>query len=466
MLLLGAGGAALAALLAVWAMTPLRRLAPADIPRVADIRLDATVMTALAVGALVAGVLVAILGHAMAGRERGMTRLGHHTTTPGAAGRSALMVVQVALTTELLLGGAVLASHFWELARIEPGFDPSGVAAAPVLLNEISYPSDATRLEYFEALIDGLERRGHTAALGVNPPVGGATMRFGYRAGDGASATAGDQHWGQYHVVSSRYFELLGIPLVSGRTFHEFDREGSTPVVIINEALARAHFDGDAVGREMIVVGTSRQIVGVAGSVHHFGPDREPPPEMYVPLAQDPWLLGHVLVRPGEGYSPNDLREVAAAIDPRVPVQALFPYEQFVRTWFSPLRFQLMIVGLLAAAGTALAVLGLYALIAYVVVGRTREIGIRVALGETPRSVFTRVVGRGLSLAAGGVVLGILAALALRGFLHSLDLGVEANDAAVMPVVAGVVVAAAFAASAWPARRAARVDPVEALRHD
>ena len=466
MLLLGAGGAVVAALIAIWALAPLRRLAPADIPRVADIRLDATVMTALGVGALVAGVLVAILGHAMAGRERGLTRLGHHTTTPGATGRSTLMIVQVALTTLLLLGGAVLAGHFQQLARVDPGFAAAGVAAAPVILNELGYPSNASRLQFFEDLIEGLERRGHAAAVGVNPPVGGATMRFGYRAGDGTADMADEQHWGQYHVVSRRYFELLGIPLASGRAFNDFDRASSAPVVIISEALARAHFNGDPVGREMIVVGTSRQIVGVVGSVHHFGPDREPPPEMYVPLAQNPWLLGHVLIRPGEGYSPDDLREVAAAIDPRVPVPAFFPYERFVRTWFAPLRFQLTIVALLAAAGTALAAVGLYALIAYVVVGRTREIGIRVALGETSRSVFARVVGRGLVLAAAGVTLGSIAALALRGFLQSLGLGVEANDPIVVPVVAGVVVAAAFAASAWPALRAARVDPVEALRQE
>jgi predicted permease len=471
MLLLGAGGAAVAALLAGWGLVPLRRLAPADIPRIADIRLDPMVMVALGASVLVAGMLVAILGRAMAGRamagsQGAITRFGHQATAPGSAGRSALLIVQVALTTMLLLGGAVLASHFWQLAHVDPGFVPDGVAAAPVVLSELAYPSDASRLQFFEEVIEGLESRGHTAAVGVNPPIAGATMRFGYRAGPVAPDMNVDQHWGQYHVVSPRYFEILGIPLVSGRTFNDSDRVGSTPIVIVNEALAQAHFEGDPVGREMIVVGTTRQIVGVVGSVHHFGPDREPPPEMYVPLAQNPWLLGHVLIRPRDGYSPDDFREVAAAIDPRVPVPALFPYEQFVRTWFAPLRFQLTIVALLAAAGTALAVVGLYALIAYVVAGRTREIGIRVALGETSGSVFARVVGRGLVLACAGVLLGSAAGLALRGFLQSWGVGLEGSGPTVVPVVAAVVVVAAFAASAWPARRAARVDPVEALRQE
>ena len=365
-----------------------------------------------------------------------------------------------------MIGGAALADHFRELARIEPGFVPGPVMTAPVAINANSYPENASRLQFFESVIEGFEQRGHRAAVGTNPPVGGSNMRYGYRTGDGSDDGDGDQYWAQYHTVSPRYFEVLGIPLVGGRAFNDRDRADGMPVVIISETLARAHFDGDPVGREMIVVGTSREIVGVVGSVHHFGPDRAPPAEMYVPLAQDPWTFGHLLVRPGVGFSRDDALQIVAAIDPVVPVQAMFPFDQFVRTWFAPLRFQLTIVALLAAAGTLLAVIGLYALIAYLVAGQTREIGIRVALGETTRSVFARVVGRGLALAGAGLVVGVAAALALRGLLGSLGMGVDANAPAVFLAVAALIAVAAAGACLLPARRAAAVDPVIALRQE
>jgi predicted permease len=462
MLWLSLGAAVVAAVLAGWALAPLQRLAPSDVPRIADIRLDPVVVAALTGFLLLAAVSAAVVGNFLAAGARQSVRGTGKTVSPNAAGRATLTVIQVALTTLLLIGGAALADHFRALARIEPGFVPGPVMTAPVAINANNYPENAARLQFFESVIEGLEQRGHTAVVGTNPPVAGANMRYGYRPGDGDE----DQYWAQYHTVSPRYFEVLGIPLVSGRDFNDRDRADGIPVVIISETLARAHFDGDPLGREMSVVGTSREIVGVVGSVHHFGPDQGPPAEMYVPFAQDPWAFGHLLIRPGAGFSPYDAREIVAAIDPVVPVQAMFPFDRFVRTWFAPLRFQLTIVGLLAAAGTSLAVIGLYALIAYLVAGRTREIGIRVALGETARSVFARVVGRGLALAVAGLGVGIAAALALRGLLGSLGVGIDADDPAVLLAVAALVGVAAAGACVLPARRAAAVDPVIALRHE
>jgi hypothetical protein len=333
---------------------------------------------------------------------------------------------------------------------------------SPVILNAESYATEPQRLQFFDAVIEQLERRGHRVAVGTNPPVAGINMRFGFRAGDWEE----EQFWGQYHTVSPAYFEVLGIPLVEGRPFTDRDLADSAPVVIISEALAAAHFDGDPVGREMIVVGTSREIVGVVGSVQHFGPDQSPPPEMYVPLAQNPWLLGHVLIRPETGFSADDVRDVVAVIDAEVPIGSSFPYAQFVRTWFAPLRFQLAIVGLLAVAGTLLAVVGLYALVAYVVAGRTREIGIRVALGETARSVFVRIVARGVALAGVGLGAGVAGALMLRSLLAAQGVVFDAAQPAVLASVVVMVGAAASLACFVPARRAAAVDPVVALRQD
>lgn len=466
MVLLGAAACLPAAAITAAAMAPLRNLAPADMPRLAEIRPDALVIGLLGITLLAACIVISLLGNALGRRPQVPKRGPHPTTTAPTTPRSVLMVAQVALTTVLLLGGAALAHHFRGLATARPGFNAEGIAVAPVVLNAYAYGDDALRLQFFEATIEGLQRRGHLAAVGVNPPVSGSTMRFGYRAGDGSNVDAEEQHWGQYHVVSPDYFEVLEIPLVSGRVFEPTDREGAMPVVIINETLARAHFAIDPVGREMTVVGTTRRIVGVVGSVAHFGPDRAPPAEMYVPLAQDPWLLGHLLIRPIDNYAADDARSVAASIDATVPVPMLAPYEEYLRTWFAPLRFQLTIVSLLAIAGAALAIVGLYSLIAFVVADRTREIGIRVALGESAGSIFAAVVGRGLGLASAGIVLGIAIALSLRGTLGAAGVGGELDEPMVATGVAAVVLAAAFAAAAWPARRAARVDPVEALRRN
>lgn len=187
---------------------------------------------------------------------------------------------------------------------------------------------------------------------------------------------------------------------------------------------------------------------------------------MYVPLSQNPWLLGHILIQPESGFSADDVRNVVAAIDPEVPVEASFPYTRFVRTWFAPLRFQLAIVGLLAAAGSLLAIIGLFALVAYVVAGRTREIGIRVALGETARSVFVKIVARGLALAGVGLVAGLVGALALRGVLAAQGVVFDAGQPVVLVAVVVMVGTAASLACFVPARRAAAVDPAVALRQD
>ncbi len=449
--------------LAMWALSPLRRWAPADMPRIAEIGLEPAIVVILSVLLFVAATLAALGGDLVSsgsGRP-GNTGAGR-TVAPGSRGRAVLTVVQVALTTVLLIGGAALARHFAELARIQPGFAPDGVVSTSVAINETAYPEPAARQQFFDTVTTMLRERGHAAATGTNLPVSGANMRFGYRGGDRST----EQHWGQYHAVSPGYFDVLNVPIVAGRAFQDGDRADGLPVVIVNEALAALHFDGDPVGRRMIVVGTEREIVGVAGSVRHFGPDQAAPPELYVPFAQDPWAFGSLIVRPGAGFSPADVREIVAAIDPTIPVSAAAPYEDFLHAWFAPLRFQLGIVGLLAAAGTLLAVIGLYALIAYVVAGRTREIGIRVALGESGRSVFARIVGRGLALAAAGVVAGIGCGLALANLVRSLGVEIVADDPNVLVGVAAAVALASIAACAIPARRAAAVDPVITLRQN
>lgn len=460
-LLYTTAGAALAAVLGAWVIGPVKLLAPADIPRLAGISLDSTVVLALVLGAVLSGVAIGIAGQVMAGTSTAMA-VGRAAPAASGAwrGRGVLMATQVALTTVLLIGGAVLARDILRLANTDPGFSPEGIYTAPLVLSE--RPPDQRRAAY-DALRERLAARGLEVALGVNPPVAGSTMRYGYRPGNGDD----EQYWAQYHVTSSAYFSLLGIPLRSGRAFTEADDEGALPVVIVSDALARTHFAGmDPVGRVMSVVGTERTIVGVVGSTHHFGPDQEPPPELYVPFAQDPWLFGHLVIgATGDGAAvAAAVREEVAALGDGISVAEPFPFTDFISTWFAPLRFQMTIVGLLAGVGVLLAGIGLYGLIAYLVASRTREIGIRMALGASHRSVFRNVVGRGLALATTGVAIGVAVALLLGRTIAALVNGASPADPVALMAVTFLVLAVAVTASALPARRASSVDPTRALR--
>jgi len=224
--------------------------------------------------------------------------------------------------------------------------------------------------------------------------------------------------------------------------------------------------DEEAVGRPLTVVADAKTIVGVVRATRHFGPDTDAPAEIYAPYSQDPWAYGQIVA---QGTSERVAAAVAAAaaeVDPELGLPPVAPYERFLTDWFSALRLQLVVVGILAVIGTGLATLGLYALVAYRVNMRRREIGVRMALGASDSTMFASVVGQGVSLAAFGVVLGVGLWYALipvsARVLGSGDLSYPLASVAVAVLVATV----AAAASAIPARRSVRVDPAVTLRSE
>jgi predicted permease len=460
-LLVSVAAAALAAVSAIWVLAPLKRLAPTDVPRLANATVDGTILIILAGAAMVVAAAIAVTGQLMANPHRiGSIGRGRSTAPSRSRGRYALTVVQVSLTTVLLLGAVLIVRQVHDLATVDPGFVADGVLLAPIFASDERYPEPATRLMFYQDVVQRLERHGRPVAIGMNVPISGVSMRYGYHI-----PGQEEQFWAQYHSTSSNYFDVMSIPVLSGRSFSAQDIGDGTPVVIVNEALARRHFDGQAVGREISVVGTTRTIIGVVGSTRHFGPDQDPPAELYVPLAQFPPSFAHVLVA-ADQLPAGALRDVMKDIDPNVSVHALAPFTDAVAEWFAPLRFQLVIIALFSALGTVLAGVGVYALIAYVVASRTREIGIRVALGAAQQSVFARVVGSGMLLVGSGVIIGALAALALQRVIRGLLAGVDPTDPVAYIAVAVGLMMVATLACAVPARRAAAVDPVVALRTD
>ena len=285
-------------------------------------------------------------------------------------------------------------------------------------------------------------------------------MPWGYRI-DAVS----EQAFAQYHIVSIDYFRLMGIEVVEGRVFNSDDREGSEAVLVINETLAAGRFGGESpIGRVIDVVGKPKTVIGVVRATRHRGPGESAPEEFYVPYGQDPWPHAQVLVRGEPANVGAAVAEVFDELDDALGVPPVAPYTRFVAEWYAALRLQLIIVGVLAVVGTALASLGLYALVAYHVSARRREIGVRMALGASGARMFSEMVRRGVTLAGVGMILGF-AAWYLSLPVTADWLGdVDVRDPWVPISVAALVGLVAVVASALPASRSVSVDPAVTLR--
>jgi hypothetical protein len=371
------------------------------------------------------------------------------------------VIGQVALTTLLVTAGAGILRQIGSLQAVDIGFRPEGVVASQVSLSSQRYTTPEERLTYWRTLIDDARARGLRLAVGTNGPMAGANMPWGFRVDD-----ASEQSFAQYHPVSDDYFRVLGIDLLEGRVFGEGDREGSERVVIINDALARERFPGQsAVGRTILLLNVQNTIVGVVRSTRHFGPGGEVPEEIYAPIGHDPWPHAQVLARDDdEAVVTAGLASLLAEADPALGVPPPTPYAQYVSDWYATLRLQAIIVGVLATVGTLLATLGLYALVAYQVGTRQREIGVRIALGASDSRMFTEVVRGGLTLAAIGMAIGFGAWYLSLPATGELLGDVDPTDPLVPIVVALLVGTIAALASALPARRSVGVDPAVTLR--
>jgi hypothetical protein len=261
----------------------------------------------------------------------------------------------------------------------------------------------------------------------------------------------------------------MGIPLRSGRPIAKPDGESSAPVVVINDVIARMYWpDIDPVGERLTVISqtgpVSREIVGVVGSVKHGGPSSDWIPEVYVPFAQDAWSFMTIVLRAEDTDPVAAARAILSSVDPTLPVPSVQPMTEIAAQWFAPLRFQMVLAGVFAVFALALACVGLYGVISYIVHLRTAEIGIRMALGAQHGDVFRSVVGTGVMVTGVGLVVGIAAAMMMTRGLESLLFEIVPADPLTYTSVALLVLAVAFAASALPAWRATRIDPVIALR--
>ena len=477
LVILGAiGGVALAA----WVVPLVHAADPGLLPRWRDAAVDERIllltMALLLPVAFVCGVLPALSAIGLVGRTAAPSAGPRHTVgRERGRVRRALIVAEVALAAVLL---ALAGLHLRSLARlqqVDPGFDPERVLTATIFPSGPRYSSDTGQIAFFAGLLDRLARRPDVASAGavttlpMNPV--GIDYDLPFSADGSPPASPAELQEVDFRVVAGDYFATLGVPVIRGRSFDVRDREGGAPVVVVNRTLANRHYPGEnPIGRRAWIGGGIGEatIVGVVGDVRHRSLAARPKAELYVPFRQYPHGGMTVVVRGSADPAglARAVKDDVYALDPAQPITALTTLPTLRRGDLAPRRFNLLLLGGFAALALLLSGIGVYGIIAYTVSGRTREIGIRMALGAVGRDIHRALLAPTVGLALlGATIGGIAAALVARRLAPDLY-QVEPHDPLTFAGVALVLLAVATAACAIPARRAARVDPLVALRSE
>ena len=396
--------------------------------------------------------------------------------------RSVLVVSEIALATVLLVGAGLMVRTLERLSAVNLGIRPDHLLTFRVPLSGDRYKEPRAQANFWQQVLARVETLPGVEAASVSRglPIGDWAGQF-FTTADDRNPAAGHVPDANYVVAGPDHFRTLQIPLRRGRSFNAQDTQTGARVAIVNEELARLYWPGqDPLGKQLRLGAPGgneplRTVVGVAGNVHTQGPDEGFHAEIYVPYTQYPWLAGllgpeHLLVRTSARAKPESLIRAVVRdvhrLDPGVPVADMQTMEQVVR---EPIAQQRMVMALMVSfAGLALmlSALGTYSVLSYSIAQRTREIGMRMALGAQRGSVLRLVVGSGVRLAVAGIAVGIVAALALTRLMTELLFGVGATDPLTFGAVTVVLVAASLLASYIPARRATNVDPIVALRHE
>jgi predicted permease len=479
-LLLALAGAALGLAVAYVGARLLLLIAPESSGLGLDARLDVNVLLFTAGVAILSGILFGLAPAWQIARVSPYEVLkasGQAVTASHGRQtlRAALVVCESALAVVLLAGAGLFLRSLARLQDVKPGFDPLGVITATLSLPQTQYKEPEKQIVFYRAIMERLANlRGvKSAALGMPLPFGGDNASASF-AIEGRPAAPGDPGpHGDVRYVSPGYFQALGIPLKSGRYFSGQDRQGTEPVVVIDENLARQYWPNEDPVNKHLRRGGPRtpwsSIVGVVGHVNHSDLAGDTGKGVYYYcLFQQPLPMASILLKTqGDPASlASAIRLAVREVDPNQPVSRLKTMQDMVQNSLAPRRFAVRLLGFFAMVALFMSALGLYGVISYSVAQRTQEIGLRMALGAQSRSLLAMVVGQGLRLAAVGVVIGLILAMACSRMLQSQFFGVSAFDPLTFVSIAAVLLGAASLASYLPARRAASVDPLRALRYE
>jgi putative ABC transport system permease protein len=477
-LVLALAAAAAGVVAAYWIVGWIRALLPEDLAAAIDVTLDWRIAS-LALAACVATAVLAGLAPAWVVVVRdasGAVRDGRNGRQPSAVIRRVLVTLQVALAVVLLVGAGLLTRSLLRLTNVDAGLRPHNVLTLSLELPRTRYEGPRQWQPFYERLLSELR-----ALPGVVNAGGIGGLPFTENGGsagfvvEGQMPTNPNEHtYVIYRLVTTGLFDTLGIPLREGRDFSSADGINSARVAIVNETLARRYWpNGSAVGKRVSLGRNPRPqdwitIVGVVGDTHHWSLAEPIDIQMYVPYTQEPnWLTpGQIAVR--SAGDPMRLaaaaRERVRAIDPLVPISSVETMDEIMRRSVAAPRFNLTLVGLLSVSALALATIGIYGLLAFSVSLRIREIGVRTALGASSGAIGRMVLSEGLRLTLGGILAGLLTALALTRWLDPMLFQVQSDDPVTFAGIALLLLAVSVIACCIPARRAAHIDPLTALR--
>ncbi|HTL56076.1 MAG TPA: ABC transporter permease [Candidatus Limnocylindrales bacterium] len=478
-LILSLGGGAMGLLAANWFTSVLEHFRPAEFRVEFGTVLDNRVLLFTLTASVLTGIVFGLVPALRASRPQLVVELkaGGGTTDshPGRwTLRSALVVFQVALSLVVLVSAGLCARSLGKLQQLDPGFEPSRVLLMSFNL-ELNNYTEAQSKQFYDQLLERV--RGlpgvEAASLGLTTPLSGRGPATSVERIEGYQPGPREYPFGEFNIIDADYFRALGIPLLRGRDFNSADAFKAAPVVIVNEAFAHRYWPGqDPIGKRIFQHGPNggiaTEVVGLAQSTHSRYLGDSPRPGLYFPRAQKLEGTQTLVVRSGVEPSTaiRALREMVKSLDANVPV---FNIRTLAQQKDGSLAMQRMAATLLSGFGLlalSLAALGIYGTLAYAVSRRTREIGVRMALGAQMRDVLALVLRQGVTLAGVGILLGLIAAFGatrlLRGFLYQ----VEPTDSLTIVSVLAVLGIAAALACWWPARCAAKVDPLEALRYE
>jgi predicted permease len=476
-ILLSVLAALLALLLAGVGMQSLLSLSPSDLPRASDIHLDGWAFAftlALGVGT---GILFGLIPAFRASSGEICDKLGEATIRASSGRRqgrfrAALVVSEVALCVVLLTGAALLIETFWHVLSTDPGFNPTRVLSIEVYLSGSHYDSTSAVARYYDQAVQRIDALPGVQSAAV--VASGLPLQRGLNVG---VAVRGKQDWPTFGLrsIQADYFTTLGVPLMSGRAFTPADNEQAPHVAVISESAARVLFPGQNPRGELLHIhGLDWQVVGVCGDVKSYL-DRPAQPTAYVPIAQLPfpaiqafasWFATNIIVRTSTDplALSHSIEQQLQAIDPSISIGHIRSMEQVRSGAVAMRQFNMTLLSAFAGLALLLAAIGIYGVIAYSVTQRTHEIGVRMALGAKRKDVLRLMLNQVMVLAGLGIAFGIAGALALTRLLEGYLYRIKPTDPLTLSAACVVLAIAAILASYLPARRAASVDPVQALR--